>query len=162
MLPSPAQQIESRRRLDGIFRAHRLPAPIQRPKPRPFVEDKNAPRCKWPRAVPLRDWLLISESDNRRPTIKQITNSVCLYFDVTKTDIVSQRRTARVVRPRQIAMYLARTLTLHSLPVISKNFGDRDHTTALHACQMIASRQLFDPVLKQQIEDLRRMIEGQG
>jgi chromosomal replication initiator protein len=64
---------------------------------------------------------------------------VARHYNVSRTDICSARRTANVVRPRQVAMYLAKTLTLRSLPEIGRRFGGRDHTTVLHAVRKIAA-----------------------
>lgn len=74
----------------------------------------------------------------RYPSIHTIIDRVGQYFSVTPLDIVSQRRQASIVRPRMIAMYLARHLTPRSLPEIGRQFGGRDHTTVLHAVNKIA------------------------
>ena len=71
---------------------------------------------------------------------------------------LSSRRTANVVRPRQIAMYLAKTLTLRSLPEIGRRFGGRDHTTVLHAVRKIENLSDTDKVLADEIETLKRML----
>ena len=62
---------------------------------------------------------------------------VARQYNVSRSDLLSSRRTANVVRPRQVAMYLAKTLTLRSLPEIGRRFGGRDHTTVLHAVRKI-------------------------
>jgi chromosomal replication initiator protein len=59
------------------------------------------------------------------------------YFKVRVADLLSERRSRSVARPRQIAMALAKELTSHSLPEIGDAFGGRDHTTVLHACRRI-------------------------
>lgn len=69
--------------------------------------------------------------------IKRIQHIVADHFGVPVIDMVSQRRTASVVRPRQIAMYLSRLLTLRSLPEIGRRFGGRDHTTVMHGVRKI-------------------------
>jgi len=63
------------------------------------------------------------------------------------------------VRPRQIAMYLAKTLTLRSLPEIGRRFGGRDHTTVLHAVRKIEGLVSGDKVLAEEIEVLKRMLQ---
>lgn len=73
----------------------------------------------------------------RRPTIEEIQRACCRYFSFTKTLLVADRRTAPVVYARQVAMYLAKTLTLRSLPEIGRKFAGRDHTTVLHAVRKI-------------------------
>jgi hypothetical protein len=65
--------------------------------------------------------------------VRDIQLAVCKHYDVKLLDMLSKRRTADIVKPRQIAMYLAKTMTLKSLPDIGRRFGGRDHTTALHA-----------------------------
>jgi chromosomal replication initiator protein len=78
---------------------------------------------------------------------------------VSRADLLSSRRTANVVRPRQIAMYLAKTLTLRSLPEIGRRFGGRDHTTVLHAVRKIEGLVSGDKVLAEEIEVLKRMLQ---
>jgi chromosomal replication initiator protein len=72
---------------------------------------------------------------------------------------LSSRRTANVVRPRQIAMYLAKTLTLRSLPEIGRRFGGRDHTTVLHAVRKIEGLVGSDTALSDEIELLKRQLQ---
>lgn len=71
------------------------------------------------------------------PPVERIVMACAKHFGVSKLDIKSARRTANVVRPRQVAMYLAKMLTLRSLPEIGYRFGGRDHTTVLHAVRKI-------------------------
>jgi chromosomal replication initiator protein len=72
---------------------------------------------------------------------------------------LSSRRTANVVRPRQIAMYLAKTLTLRSLPEIGRRFGGRDHTTVLHAVRKIEGLIGKDNALAAEIESLKSQLQ---
>jgi chromosomal replication initiator protein len=72
---------------------------------------------------------------------------------------LSSRRTANVVRPRQVAMYLAKTLTLRSLPEIGRRFGGRDHTTVLHAVRKIENLVSNDTSLAEEIELLKRQLQ---
>lgn len=73
----------------------------------------------------------------RRLSIETIREEVCRYFEVTTEEIVSRRRTKKIVLPRQIAMFLARDLTDETLAGIGKAFGKDDHTTVIHACEKI-------------------------
>lgn len=73
------------------------------------------------------------------PSVRDIQIAVCQHYDVKLMDMMSLRRTADIVKPRQIAMYLAKTMTLRSLPDIGRRFGGRDHTTALHAVRKMES-----------------------
>lgn len=77
------------------------------------------------------------------PTIATIQWAVCARFGVTVLDLVSARRAA--VRPRQVAMWLCRQATPHSLPAIGRAFGGRDHTTVGHACRRIEALIAADP-----------------
>ena len=74
---------------------------------------------------------------------------------------LSSRRTANVVRPRQIAMYLAKTLTLRSLPEIGRRFGGRDHTTVLHAVRKIESLIGQDTSLAAEIEAIKGQLQSE-
>lgn len=77
---------------------------------------------------------------NSRRTIRTIIEQVAAAAGVSETDIVSERRTASVVMPRQFAMWRARNETPQSLPAIARMFGGRDHTTCLHACRKTEQR----------------------
>ena len=83
----------------------------------------------------IRDLVRLHEP--KRVKIEDIQKLVATHFNVSRADILSSRRTANVVRPRQIAMYLSKALTLRSLPEIGRRFGGRDHTTVLHAVRKI-------------------------
>lgn len=72
-----------------------------------------------------------------RPKIERIIRAVSTAYGLSKEDILSRRRTKNIVLPRQIAMYVAKQTTLHSLPEIGRRFGGRDHTTVLHAVRKI-------------------------
>lgn len=95
------------------------------------------------------------------PMVEQIKRAVCLRYGLSRIDLVSQRRTADIVRPRQIAMYLAKTITLNSYPEIGQRFGGRDHTTILHACRKIERLiAAGDDALRAEVEALRRELVG--
>ena len=64
-----------------------------------------------------------------------------------------------MVRPRQVAMYLAKTLTLRSLPEIGRRFGGRDHTTVLHAVRKIEGLVARDTALSEEVESLKRQLQ---
>lgn len=69
-----------------------------------------------------------------------IQSEVCRYYTVTLDEMNGDKRTRRIVRPRQVAMYLARELTDASLPAIGRAFGGRDHTTVMYAVQKVATQ----------------------
>jgi chromosomal replication initiator protein len=104
----------------------------------------------------IRD--LVRPSDPRRIRVEDILRIVAKHYGVTRADLLSSRRTANVVRPRQIAMYLAKTLTLRSLPEIGRRFGGRDHTTVLHAVRKIDANVAIDKVLAEEVEVLKRLL----
>jgi chromosomal replication initiator protein len=84
---------------------------------------------------------------------------VARQYNVSRADLLSSRRTANVVRPRQVAMYLAKILTLRSLPEIGRRFGGRDHTTVLHAVRKIEGLVSNDQALAEEIEALKRQLQ---
>jgi chromosomal replication initiator protein len=102
---------------------------------------------------------LIGTREPRRVKIEDIQKVVASHFNVSKTDLLSARRTRAIVRPRQIAMYLAKTMTPRSFPEIGKRFGNRDHTTVLHAVRKVEELATADEALAQEIELLKRLIQ---
>jgi chromosomal replication initiator protein len=101
---------------------------------------------------------LVRPREPKKVKIEDIQKLVASHYNVTKADILSARRTANVVRPRQIAMFLAKTLTPRSLPEIGRRFGGRDHTTVLHAVRKIEALVGTDGRLSEEIELLKRML----
>ena len=104
---------------------------------------------------------LIRPQEPRRVKIEEIQRVVARQYNVSRADLLSSRRTANVVRPRQVAMYLAKTLTLRSLPEIGRRFGGRDHTTVLHAVRKIENLVSNDVALAEEIELLKRQLQEQ-
>lgn len=102
---------------------------------------------------------LVRPQDPKRVKIEDIQRTVARQYNVSRADLLSSRRTANVVRPRQIAMYLAKTLTLRSLPEIGRRFGGRDHTTVLHAVRKIETLLDNDSSLVDEIELLKRLLQ---
>lgn len=100
-----------------------------------------------------------------RPTVRLIVKMVADYFCLDAIDLISQRRTHRVLRPRQIAMYLARTATTYSLPHIGRMIGNRDHTTVLHGVRTIERLRGIDAKMNddvRQIEDRLASLKSAG
>ncbi len=95
---------------------------------------------------------LIRPQEPKRIKIEDIQRVVARQYNVSRSDLLSSRRTANVVRPRQVAMYLAKTLTLRSLPEIGRRFGGRDHTTVLHAVRKIEGLVGKDTALSEEVE----------
>ena len=106
--------------------------------------------------VAIRD--LVRMREPKRVKIEDIQKLVATHYNVSRADILSSRRTANVVRPRQIAMYLSKVLTLRSLPEIGRRFGGRDHTTVLHAVRKIEGLTGSDRTLSDEVELLKRML----
>ena len=107
--------------------------------------------------IAIRD--LIRAHEPKRVKIEDIQKLVANHYSVSRADILSSRRTAVVVKPRQVAMFLAKTLTMRSLPEIGRRFGGRDHTTVLHAVRKIEALQANDGALREELELLKRMLQ---
>jgi chromosomal replication initiator protein len=104
----------------------------------------------------IRD--LVQGVEPRRIKIEDILRIVSRHFGVSRGDLLSQRRHRSVVWPRQIGMYLAKQLTARSLPEIGRRFGNRDHTTVLHAIRKIEGEIAGDPKLKDELEELKKLL----
>jgi chromosomal replication initiator protein len=105
----------------------------------------------------IRD--LVRTREPRRVKIEDIQKLVASHYSVSRADILSSRRTATVVKPRQVAMYLSKALTLRSLPEIGRRFGGCDHTTVLHAVRKIEGLSASDTALREELELLKRMLQ---
>jgi chromosomal replication initiator protein len=97
---------------------------------------------------------------NRQITLDLIQKTVADYYKIKVADMFSQKRTRVLVRPRQIAMWLSRELTGHSLPEIGDAFGGRDHTTVIHACKQVAELRSRDTQLNNDLHVLQQTIKG--
>ena len=105
---------------------------------------------------------LVQSGEQKRVRIEDIQKVAARHYNVSKNDLLSNRRTRVIVRPRQIAMYLSKILTPRSLPEIGRRFGGRDHTTVLHAVRKIESLLKEDDKLAHEIELLKRLIHEMG
>jgi chromosomal replication initiator protein len=105
----------------------------------------------------LRDILNLN---SRQVSVEGIQKTVAEYFKIKISDMHSKRRTRNVARPRQVAMALAKDLTQMSLPEIGEAFGNRDHTTVLHACRTIASLRTRDNSLNRDYLVLEQVLKG--
>lgn len=105
---------------------------------------------------------LTRAGEPKRIRIEEIQRIVARHYNVSKQDLLSNRRTRTIVKPRQVAMYLAKMLTLRSLPEIGRRFGGRDHTTVLHAVRKVEDMAGGDQKLAQEIELLKRLINDQA
>lgn len=96
----------------------------------------------------------------RRITIDEIQKAVSVHFDLKQTELLSERRAVAIARPRQIAMYLAKRLTTRSLPEIGRRFGNRDHSTVIHAVRRIEDLRSRDNEIDGAVRTLMRQLEG--
>ena len=106
----------------------------------------------------LRD--ILPPARPKQITIPRIQQAVSDYYNLSLDDFTARKRTRSVAHPRQIAMYLSRELTDSSLPKIGEEFGGRDHTTVIHACEKIAEDMRRDPSLATVIEELINRIKS--
>jgi len=105
----------------------------------------------------LRDILNLN---SRQVSVEGIQKTVAEYFKIKMSDMHSKKRSRNVARPRQVAMALAKDLTQMSLPEIGEAFGNRDHTTVLHACRTIASLRARDTSLNRDYLVLEQVLKG--
>ena len=105
----------------------------------------------------LRDLLRIQ---TRAISLENIQKTVADFYRVKVPELFSKKRTADLVKPRQIAMYFAKELTSLSLPEIGESFGGRDHTTVLHAVRKIAEHRKTDTQLNHELHVLDQIIKG--
>jgi chromosomal replication initiator protein len=105
----------------------------------------------------LRDILNVA---SRQVSVEGIQKTVAEYFKIKISDMHSKKRSRNLARPRQVAMALAKDLTQMSLPEIGEAFGNRDHTTVLHACRTIASLRKQDTGLNRDYLILEQVLKG--
>jgi chromosomal replication initiator protein len=95
-------------------------------------------------------------------TVDLIQRTVADYFNLSTQELKSKKRTRVVAFPRQLAMYITREVTEYSTTEIGLEFGGRDHTTVMHACQRIDARMRTDPTLEPTVQYLIRSIKDQS
>ena len=105
--------------------------------------------------IVLKDLLNYSEN---KVTVDLIQSLVCKFFKISKTEMLSSRRSRYLVRPRQTAIYLTKLLTSKSLPEIGRDFSNRDHTTVIHSIKTIESLKKNDSELCNSIDTLKNQI----
>jgi chromosomal replication initiator protein len=91
-------------------------------------------------------------------TVDKIQNTVSNFFNIELSDMLSQRRSRPLARPRQVAMFLAKKLTTRSLPEIGRRFANRDHTTVIHAVKTITRISEKDPEMKKNIDQIKSLL----
>jgi chromosomal replication initiator protein len=105
----------------------------------------------------LRDLIALQD---RTITIENIQKTVAEYYKIRSSDLLSNRRTRSITRPRQLAMALSKELTNHSLPEIGEAFGGRDHTTVLHGCRKIAELRDSDGRINEDYMNMMRILSN--
>jgi len=99
-------------------------------------------------------------ANRRRITIDEIQRTVCQFYKVDRSEMSSKRRARAVVRPRQVAMYLAKVLTPRSYPEIGRKFGGRDHSTVIHAVRLIETLRGRDADMDGDVRSLLQQLES--
>jgi len=135
-----------------------LPDHVLRPAPRVQM-DHHVRVWRAIKNAAGHDWLNVGVSAPKI-LISDIISVVSEHYGVPRIDIISQRRTAAVIKPRHVAVYLARVLTVQSLPEIGRRFGGRDHTTILSAYRRTSGLIEHDPGFAAEVEALRLKILG--
>jgi chromosomal replication initiator protein len=98
--------------------------------------------------------------DRRTITIEAIQASVCDHYGIRIGDLLSQKRTRDIAGPRQVAMYLARKLTTSSFPAIGERFGNRDHSTVIHAFNTVSEKLVENGTLRSAVEQIEHRLQG--
>jgi len=98
-------------------------------------------------------------SKERQITPETIKKHICKYFNIKQADLESSKRSRNLAFPRQIAMYLCREMTSLSLPKIGESFGNRDHTTVLHACEKISTELRSNESLRGIIKEIEKAVK---
>lgn len=96
----------------------------------------------------------------RRITIDEIQRTVCEYYRIDRSEMSSKRRARAVVRPRQVAMYIAKVMTPRSYPEIGRKFGGRDHSTVIHAVRLVEDLRAQDSDMDNDVRTLLRQLEA--
>ena len=91
-------------------------------------------------------------------TVDKIQNVVSNFFNIPLSEMLSQRRSRPLARPRQIAMFLAKKMTTRSLPEIGRRFANRDHTTVIHAVKTITRLSEQDDEMKKNINQIKSLL----
>jgi chromosomal replication initiator protein len=102
----------------------------------------------------------ILRASDRKITVEEIQRKVSDHYNIRLSDLIGPKRLRSYARPRQVAMYLAKTLTNRSLPEIGRRFGGRDHTTVMHGVKRIEELKAIDSQIADDLELLRRALEA--
>lgn len=147
---------EVRRRLHAK-RTDEVASIIPPPAPGPLVEP--SPDLALTPLIPK--WWSVEGSDPIVPAISYIQQVVARHYEMTRTQLLADRRFKPIVRARHVAMYLAKTMTPRSLPEIGRRFGGRDHTTVIHAVRKVEADMAADEAFRAEVEMIRgKVMEG--
>ncbi len=102
----------------------------------------------------------ILRHSDRKITVEEIQRKVSDHYNIRLSDLIGPKRVRTFARPRQVAMYLAKTMTSRSLPEIGRRFGGRDHTTVMHGVRKIEELKQQDSQIADDLELLRRSLEA--
>jgi chromosomal replication initiator protein len=105
---------------------------------------------------------VLRDKRDRAITIESIQKAVCDFYNIRPNELRSKKRTRNVALPRQVAMYLCRRYTEASFPVIGDRFGGRDHSTVIHAAQVVERRLQEDASFRASVERLERLLDRNG
>ena len=123
--------------------------------------EPEAVKIEIVRPAPVEELTIEEPNIPPQPTVHDIIKTVCQRYGVTRMDFLSHRRTASIVRPRQVGYYLAKNLTLLSLPAIGRLFNGRDHTTILSGIRKITRIRPVDPELDAVLTELESALRPQ-
>jgi hypothetical protein len=138
----------------------RLRTPPPRMLAPPASEVEPEAEREVPQGPPVTVSLSVPTTRQRPVTVKLILEAVSNFYLIPVGHLLGGRHAARLVRPRHVAMYLARDLTPLSYPQIGRRFGGRDHTTILHAANKIAGLIHSDPQTASEVADLTAIIRA--
>lgn len=161
-LTAPQRHERFHREIKAKAAALRVPKPFPTwqsvtPLPLPEAELPSMPAPEFYKEC----WFQIDGvSPCKKLSMMQIKQAVGIHYRVSVEDMVSQRRQKYIVLPRFVAMYLCKQLTPFSLPVIGRDFGGRDHTTALSAIRRVEAMVETDPKLATTVAQLRAHLES--
>jgi hypothetical protein len=131
--------------------------PVER-KPEPVIVEASTEEPEAS-AKPAPWFSIVEVSEVVEPlSIESIRRATCRYFGITKLEFMSRRRTLKIMRPRQIAIYLCKVHTPRSLPEIGRHFGGFDHTTILHNARITEKRMREDWCLAFDIAHIEGML----
>ncbi len=102
----------------------------------------------------------ILRASDRKVTIEEIQRKVSEHYNIRLADMIGPKRVRTIARPRQVAMYLAKSMTTRSLPEIGRRFGGRDHTTIMHGIRKVEELKATDSQLSEDLDLLRRSLEA--